>query len=265
VVSKGLKDGIFKGQEIVFANNNISILCKATEINRNYSLWVPVAKNANIPFNKNDFVSYNSSNYGNVSINIIGDANDITPKEDYNIEYRKFRTKNNFTLKASYQNGLFQSSSDVSADKNSTRVGGSYALEYNYRFMPEFEMSFGGRIDNEVYRIENPALDIPTSRTMATIAATYHLLNFGNSKNNFYLTLAAGVGTTTTIVNEETTSGIATLLPEVRLGYLIPFSKSSALLLELSVDSISAKETLADETMQVTNILNSKLTLGLRF
>lgn len=265
VVSKGVKDGVFRGQEIIYANENVSILCKAIETSRDFSLWMPIDKNITIPFNKDEIISYNSHVYGNVALDIVGDYNDIIPADEYNTELRKFRISNNFSLKGSLEKGLFQSSSDVSADKNSTRDGYTLALEYNYRFMPEFEMSFGGRLDNEIYRITNPQLDIPTSRTMATVAATYHILSLSSGRNNFYLTLAAGLGTSKTTVNEQVSSGYVTLLPEVRLGYLVPFSKSVALLFEGSVESISSHESFSDSSTQVTNILNTKFSLGLRF
>ncbi|MDD4974187.1 MAG: hypothetical protein PHY93_07530 [Bacteriovorax sp.] len=265
VVAKGVKDGVMKGQEIIYANENVSILCKALEVNRNYSLWVPVDRNVNIPFNKEEFVSYNSHAYGNVALDIVGDVNNLTPEIDYSVEFKKFRTSNNFSLKASFDQGLSQSSSDVSADKNSKRSGYSFALEYNFRFLPEFEMSAGGRIDNEVYHISSASLDIPTSRVMGTIAATYHFIGFSKDKNNFYLTLAAGLGKSTTTVSGDKSSGTVTLLPEARVGYLMPFSKSVAMIFEGSVESLSASETFQDGTSQVTNLLNAKFTIGLRF
>lgn len=266
VVAKGVKDGITRGQEIIYANENVSILCKALEVNRNYSLWVPVDKNINIPFNKEDFISFNSHAYGNVALDIVGDINNIIPDINYDTEYKKFRSSNNFSLKASFDQGLFQSSSDVSADKNSSRSGYTFALEYNLRFMPEFEMSAGGRIDNEVYRISTPQLDIPTSRLLATVGATYHLMGLKNDKNNLYLTVAAGIGKSTTIVDEEKSTGRVILLPEVRFGYLMPFSRSMAMVFEGSVESLSTQETFEESnTEQITNTLNAKITVGLRF
>jgi hypothetical protein len=95
-----------KGQEIIYANENVSILCKAIEVNRNYSLWVPVDRNVNIPFNKEEFVSYNSHAYGNVALDIVGDVNNLTPEINYSEVFKKFRTSDNFSLKASFDQGL---------------------------------------------------------------------------------------------------------------------------------------------------------------
>ncbi len=264
VVARGIKDGVLKGQEIIFANDNVSVVCKASEVNRDYSLWIPVDRNITVPFNKEDIVSTNSTVYGNVALDIASDPS-LTPGVNYNEIYKKFRAQNNWAIKASYNKGLTQSSSSVSDEKNSSRSGYNVTLEYNYRFLPEFEMSFGARMDNEVYRIEKPELDIPTRRIMGTMAATYHFVTFSDNKNNFYLTVAAGIGKSETTVNEDKSSGRVTLLPEARVGYMMPFSKSLAMVFEGSVESLSSSETFADGSEQTTNILNFRATIGVRF
>lgn len=264
VVGKGIKDGVIKGQEIIFANDNVSVVCKAIEVNRSFSLWAPVDRMITIPFNKEDIVSSNSTVYGNVALEIVGDGY-LTPEVDYNEVYKKFRSQNNILAKASYNRGLSQSSSSVSDEQNSNRIGYTLSAEYSYRFLPEFEMSGGARIDNEVYRLSSPALDIPTRRIMGVISATYHFVNFSDNKNNFYLTIAAGIGSSETTINDEVSSGTVALLPEARVGYLMPFSKSLAMVFEGSVENLSSNEKFADGTEQTTNILNMKASIGIRF
>jgi len=100
---------------------------------------------------------------------------------------------------------------------------------------------------------------------MGTIAATYHFVNFSDNKNNFYLTIAAGIGRSETTIDGEITSGPVTLLPEVRVGYMMPFTKSMAMIFEGSVESLSTTESFADGTEQSTNILNMKASIGVRF
>ena len=264
VVAKGIKDGILKGQEIIFANDNVSIVCKATEVNRDFSLWVPVDRTITVPFNKDEIVSSNSTVYGSIALDIAGIPG-MVPDKSFNDTYKKFRTENNYSVKASYNKGLAQSSSSVSEEKNTGRVGYNFSAEYHYRFMPEFEMSVGGRYDSEVYRIEEPELDIPTSRILATISATYHFINFSDNERNFYFTLAAGIGRSQTTVDEQTSTGIVTILPEAKLGYLLPISKKTAMVFEASVESINSNETFTDGEGQTTSILNMKATIGLRF
>lgn len=265
IVAKGVKDGLQKGQEIIYSNDNISILCKAIEVNRNYSLWAPIDSNVNIPFKKEDIVSFNPHAYGSVALDVVAESGKLTPNADYEEIFNKFRKSNNYSLKGSINRSLSQTSSDVSTANNTARAGYAFSLEYNYRFMPELEMSFGGRIDNETYRDSAALLDIPTNRVYGLAVATYHLTNFSKNENNAYLSLAAGIGTSKTVINNATSSGTSTILPEVRLGYIMPFSKSVAMVFETSVESINSKETLTDSTVQITNITNFKLTLGLRF
>lgn len=265
VISKGIKDGVSRGQEVIFANENVSVLCKAQEVSRDFSLWVPIDRNITVPFNKEDFVSYNTHAYGNVALEIVGDISNLTPEVTIEQIYKKFRTSNTLDIKGSYNQGLSQSSSDVSADNNSKRSGYSFSADYNYRFLPEFEMSAGLRVDNELYRLNNPELDIPTTRIMATASATYHLTNFSKNKNNFYLTLAAGIGKSTTTVNGENSNGYVTLLPEARIGFLMPMTAKVAMVLEGSIESLNAHEKFTGSTDQVTSILNVKFTVGLRF
>lgn len=264
VVGKGVKDGITRGMEVIFANDNVSIVCKAREINRNYSLWTPLDANITVPFNKEDIISYNSHAYGNVALDIVADSS-LTPEPDYDVLYEKFRTRNNYSAKVGLNRALSQSSSDVTNDKNSTRTGYTFAVEYNYRFMPELEMSFGGRIDNEVFRQNNPSLDIPTNRVMATAAVTYHLTTFSKDESNFYISLAAGIGKSTTTVSEEKSSGTVTMLPEGRIGYIMPFSRSVAMIFEGTLEALSATEKFSNSDEQVTNITNIKFNIGLRF
>jgi hypothetical protein len=270
VISKGLKDGISKGQEIVFATDNVSIVCKATLVNRDFSLWTPLDRTITIPFNKEEIVSANSTVYGNVALDIVGSPEaikgvSVLPGERNADEYIDFVNKNSFLAKLGYNRGLSQTSSSVSEDKSTTRIGYGIGLEYNWRLRPDFEIGLGGRIDNEVFRITDPELDISTNRIMMITSATYHLLTGPKEKNNFYFSIAAGFGKSTTTVSEEKATGAVTLLPEARVGYLMQFSRTTAMVFEGSIESLSTKEQFTDGSEQTSNARNIKFSIGLRF
>jgi hypothetical protein len=264
VVGKGIKDGVLKNQEIIFANQNVSIVCKAIEVNRNFSMWVPVDRNITVPFYKEEIISSNSVVYGNVALEVAGDPG-LVPSENINEIYKKFRLQDNITAKIGYDKALSQSTSSVSEDTNTSSVGFSLAAEYNNRLMPEFEMTYGIRYDHDVFTIEDQNLDVPVKRVMGTIGATYHFVNFSSSKQNVYLTIAAGIGKSTTDVNGEKSSGLVKLLPEARVGYIMPFSRSTAMIFEAAVESLSSTESFDDGTEQTTNVVNLKGSIGLRF
>ena len=265
VIAKGLKDGISKGQELIFANDNISLVCKAIEVNHNYSYWYPINENVTVPFLREEIVSTNSHFYGSIGLGLVADENKLIETFESKKEFDRFRTSNHFSLRGSMGAGLAQSTSSVSTDQNPKGYAYDVSLEYDVRLQPEFEIGFGMRRDSDIYRLSTTALDIPTTRLMAVAVATYHFVNWSNSKNNLYISLLGGFGTSKTVVSETTNSGTAAIIPQVRLGYIMPFSKQSAMLFEVSVESTSAKETLPDSTVQKSSYTNAKATIGITF
>ncbi len=264
IMAKGMKDGVFKGQEIIFANDNVSIVCRAVEVSRDFSLWAPLDKKLNIPFNKSDVVSINSSIYGNVALEVAGDPG-LVPEISFRERVEAKTPPNTFTLKASLSKGLSQSSSSVVDEKNTGRSGNNFGLDYNYRFKPEFEMSIGLRLDNEIYRIEDPQLDIPTVRRVVTLAATYHFINFSKNRNYYYISLATGIGLSVTTIDNVDVRGQAVIIPEARLGYFLKVTNQFAMIFETSMESINTSETFNDGTKQTTNSLAIRGTVGIRF
>lgn len=269
VIGKGLKDGISKGQELIFANENVSLVCKAVEVNRDYSYWHPMNENMTVPFLREEIVSTSSHIYGSIGLDVIADQNKLI--ETYEANEKKiqdlafFRNYDHYNLRASLGAGLTQNTSSVAADQAPKRVAYEVSLEYSLRFRSEYELGAGIRVDRDVYRLSNPTLDIPTTRILALASATYHFFQWSSNKNNIYISLVAGIGSSVTVVDQATNSGYATILPQARLGYIMPFSKTSALIIEATVESVSAKEKLPDSTVQTTSYSNIKGAIGITF
>jgi hypothetical protein len=265
VLGKGVKDGISKNQEVIFSNDNVSIVCKASQISRDYSLWIPVDPNINIPFKKDDLISMNTHAFGNIGVDIGGNSLKLTPEIDFNIEYGKLRKDNSITLRYSYGKALSESSSSVGSDQTGSKTGQDFSFEYGYRYSLPFEFIIGARLDYEIYRLQNPELDIPTERSMLLFGISYHAVSFSKDENNFYVSALLGIGKSTTTIDEEASSGRATLLPLIRFGYLKPLAKSWAIVFEAQVESISANENFSNGNNQETTEINSKASVGIRF
>lgn len=265
VVQKGLQNGISRGQEVIFGNDNVSIVCKAIEVSREYSLWIPVDKNMMVPFKKEDIVSLNTHTFGNVAVDLGNGVQKINPDVDYNLEFEKLRTQNSITARYSYGGAVSQSSSSVSTSQNSKKKSEDFNFEYGFRINPAYEISIGGRLDYEVYRLTTPELDIPTTRQFITLSFTYHAVAFSSNKNNLYATATIGIGNSKTTVDNEVSSGLATILPEVKIGYLFPISKEFALVGEVGVESVAAQEKFSDGSKQDTTQVNTKASIGIRF
>lgn len=276
VIGKGIRDGIVSEQEIVFSNNNVSLVCRASEVNREYSLWVPVDKTILVPFLKDQIVSAQTDLESNLTPREIGkikteysnilDLKVEKPDTSFHDDsIKKFRIENNISLKGGFNRSLTQSSSAVEEDKNRIRNGYNLVVEYHRRLIPQLEIGMGARFDYELYHIKEPELDIPTKRLMAQFSLTYHFLKFATNKNNFYVSIAGAVGQSETIVNEETAKGQVLILPEIRFGMLMPVSSVYAAVFETSIESVSANETFADDSKQKTNLINFRLSAGIRF
>jgi hypothetical protein len=265
VIAKGIKDGISKGQELIFANENVSMVCKAMEVNRNFSYWYPVNESMTVPFLREEIVAINSHIFGSVGLDLVADQLELLKTMEREKQIAKFRLSDHYTARGSLGSGITQSASSVSTDQNSKRFAFDLSIERSFRIQPEYEVGLGFRYDNDVYRITDPTLDIPTKRYMALGILTYHFVNWTKDKNNAYVSLVGGLGFSSTTINETVSSGMATILPQVRLGYIMPFSNQSAMIFEGSVESISATESFSDGTKQTSSYWNLKATVGIAF
>jgi len=265
VIQKGLKEGVSKGQEIVFSNETVSINCKAVEVNREYSLWKPLNQEVLIPFKKNEIVNLNSHLGGSIGIDVISSSDVLMPKPTPEETLKRMRHLNSIALRFSYGGAISQNTSSISPEKNSTKVGYDVGADYNFKFHPTFEGLIGLRFDSEIYRTSQPELDIPTTRTLLLAGLTYHLSEFSDNSNNYYISLIGGIGKSSTTISGEVASGMALIIPQVRIGYLMTVSASSSLAIETSVESVSTKETFSDQTEQNADVINLKISGAWRF
>jgi hypothetical protein len=222
-----------------------------------------------VPFLREEIVSANSHLYGSIALDLASSESKLLEKleikPDNKNEFENYIRNNHYALKGSFGTGFNQNSSSVTADQNPKGFVFDLSFEYKLRTQPELEISFGLRYDNDVYRLTDPTLDIPTTRILGVVSATYHFINWSPNKNNIYVSILAGLGTSSTVVNQAKNTGYATILPQVCIGYLVPFTNSSALIFEGSVESISAKETLPNGTAQTSSSANAKGTIGFTF
>lgn len=265
VIQLGKNEGITKGQEIVFSNELSSIVCKAIEVSRDYSLWVPLDVNMIIPFNRQDIVGINTHSYGNVALDVDGTITKMLPEEKFEKKEFEIRKMNSINIKYSYGGAISQTLSSVDSSQYSKKKGQDFTFEHGIRFSPEFELAIGGRIDYELYRKNLPLLDIPTNRNILIASFLYHFVNFSNGPSNFYTGITFGIGSSNTTVDSEDHAGICYILPQVKFGHLLAIAPTVAFITEASVESITSHEKLADGSKQDDSIINAKVSVGIRF
>jgi hypothetical protein len=265
VIQRGAQDRITIGTESLFSNNNISILAKVIEVTRQHSLWRIKESNAIFPFKKDESVVFNKNR-----TNIWNEIPDLKARvtkakkkeEDYTKLYGSAQT---YQLRGNLSNTFYESTTDTDSQRAPERTGIHIEGLYKWRLWEKFEIGIGLRYDKENAIITEPDLTIPTTRIIGLAELTYHFSNFKGQGNNFYMAAALGVGRSQTEVNEAVSTGLATVLPSIRLGYIFRRPEGFDFTFATVVEAISAKESFIDTKEQTTNLVNAKIAFGVRF
>ncbi|MDD0853065.1 hypothetical protein HBN50_08155 [Halobacteriovorax sp. GB3] len=262
VIQLGKSDGILPGQVSLFSTKNVTILARAITVNRDYSQWTITEEDALIPFKRNQFVTLSKS------VERIWTEIPIVQMIEKRNKIKSSLLRQSgltfVTLKSNFIQGLKESTSEVE-DEQATRSGVQIEGIYSKSFWPQIELGLGLRYDSETLKKETADLAISTVRTFVLFDVLYHFSHRNDATTSYYAGLSLGFGQSSTAVNEQTKTGLAYILPSVRLGAEIDFIKETDLLFEASLESLSAKEEFSDGEAQQTNILAAKLSVGLKF
>ncbi|PIP92445.1 MAG: hypothetical protein COW00_12440 [Bdellovibrio sp. CG12_big_fil_rev_8_21_14_0_65_39_13] len=256
VIQKGGIDGVSKGQISVFSNKYATVAAKATEVTHTYSMWVVQDPRASFPFDKDDFIAYSNS----VDTMILE-----IPKMKEDSRELVFRTENRWILRGSYAFGLSQSVSETNTNQITNRTSFQFEGLYSYKWGPHWEILGGLRIDRDNATQSEPALDIPTQRTMAAAEILYHFDYIRGTENNIYVGTGFAYGKSQTTVEDTVSAGPALVAPIVKIGYQKKLESGSALLFEAVTESIATSESFTDSEPQTTNVVNAKMSVGYKF
>lgn len=265
VVQKGAADGVTVGAESLFSNQNISVLARAIEVTRQHSLWKLKEPNATFPFEKDASVIFNKSR-----TNIWSELPNIQKRvararRDEEIYARLYGDGTSFQLRGNLSNTFYESTTDTDSERTPQRTGMHIEAVYHWRMWEKFEIGAGLRYDQDNAVITDPDLTIPTTRIMAMAELTYHFSDFQGQGNNFFIAGGLGIGRSQTQINDTVSAGLATVLPSVRLGYIIRRPEGFDFTFESVAEAISASESFIDTKEQTTNLVNAKLAVGVRF
>ncbi|MCP4914788.1 MAG: hypothetical protein GY909_16845 [Oligoflexia bacterium] len=256
-VRRGQIHGVINGQESLFTNNSASFSATAVEVSREFSVWEIKDKRGSIPFEKGDFVTVSRS-IENIWTEI--PKTHLLPPKELN-----FKPSSEWLVRGTYSFAMSESVSETESTRYTGRTGVQLEILYTNRFAINWEYGVGLRFDRENSRLQNDQIDIPTQRNLIVADLTYHFENFKRSDNNAYLGIGFGYGLSSTTVDESVATGKALIAPVVRLGYINRIAASYALLLEGSVEAVSASESFENTDTQQSNVVSSKISVGLRF
>jgi hypothetical protein len=258
VIRRGADDGVVLGQESLFSTTNISLRMKAVEVSRYYSLWKLSENRATIPFLKNDFITY-TNDLDRVTVEV----SKLVEKEK---EYSSIILRDDFWLfRTALSVTFFESISSTEANSESSRGGIQFEIFRPREIYPSIEWAWGLRYDSESVILDNSNLEIPSTRILGMMEFTYNFPAFKRTNDNIYASLGAGIGTSSTDVNGEVSSGYAIVTPVVRIGYNKAYSSNLVFIIEGTGEAISTTEAFDDGTEQTTNLVNIKFTVGIKF
>lgn len=266
VVRKGKSEGVLINQESLFTSDKFSLSARVIEVTRDYSLWQLSDTRATVPFQKGETVNYTNTIenlYTEIPL-LRYDPKELAKEAREKNKIAELRPEH-WLIRGNLSYTLAESVTDIAGDLESSRSGVNLEAQYLWSLTPKMSIAAGLRYDQENTSITEPNLDIPTTRVFVTGDYIYHFDYIAESRDHLYMAIGIGLGQSSTDVDGTISSGLATLLPSVRLGYQLALSNGISMVIESVAEAISANESFEDGTTQRTNLVNAKLAIGLKF
>jgi len=261
LIKLGLNDGIGLDQTALFSNKLTTVSARAIEVASSSSLWEVRDERSVAPFDKNDIVVFTN----NLERRPFEIPELSRVEERVAIMEKKVgRDVDTFAVRGSLTRAMSESTTDAPAESNPSRQGYQFEVMYLRSFAERWEYSIGVRYDQEIATLENPSLDIPTTRLLGTFDLLYHF-HSDLSRPHYYAGIGLGYGRSTTDVDGVTSSGTAVILPIARLGRTFDWMNSLNFFGEVAFESINMTEKFEASDEQTTTIVGGKLSLGIRF
>lgn len=259
IIRRGFSEGVRPDQEGMFSNSKFSFIARAIEVNRNFSLWRMLETETTIPFEKDQFVYYNSRPES-IEVEIVKIENRKEKRRELFFEPASF-----WSFRIAYTTAVQSTISSADSDLETFRQGSQYEVTFHRNFRPNWEWGVGFRVDQEIETIEDVSLEVPTNRFFAMGEITYNFDEDFGLEGNFYGTVGAGFGNSSSTVADEIASGPAYVIPNIRVGYQFRNFTKKGFLIEGMLESISAIESFPDGTEQEIIINNIKGSIGFKF
>lgn len=257
VIRKGFLDGIAVGQESLFTIRNAGVVASAIEVNRTMSIWEINDTRGTVTFEKGEYVTFSNS-IENLILEL--------PRLDkYAEKSLQFQPQGHWVVKGNISYALSDTVSETKSSSSSSRAGYQLELLYSINFSHRWDFGFGMRYDTEVQRISEPVIDVPTTRLMGVTELNYLFNEAEESKSFFYIGAGLGYGISTTSVDTRVSSGPVFLLPVLKFGYLNFIGAGKWMIMEAAVESLGTTESFTDGVEQTTTVVNSKISVGIKF
>ncbi len=274
IIRRGNLQGIALGQRSIFSSPDFSLAAKVLEVNREYSLWTPVAQDAKVPFSKGGMITYEQSPTA-IWSQIAKYTSEMEGQKKFKqSDHGRFSSRSfydqsdpihSLSIRGTLSMALRESNSNITPDQLGARRGFQLELSYNRPISSTISWSLGGRYDYESMATQNPPDSAFFSRYLLTTDLRFNLHRFkGRRIKKLYGGIGAAFGLSNAIFPQTVATGTAMVLPIVRLGLEISnANQSNSFLIEWITEGVA--DSLTDENSQAlsSNTISTKLAAGL--
>ncbi len=256
-IKLGKKDGIFIGQEGIFTTDKISVQAKVITVTHIYSQWKILAKNAQVPFKKNQMVTMSNSN---ISTWVKLPEKHIKRQLDVAKYKREHDVQGQlYGIRMAFVKGISEVVSDVEPDIQSERNAFHIEGYYEKFMVPNFSLGVGLRYERETSAYLNATLI--SNRYLGYFDLTYYFADL-STKYKLYTTLSIGAGLSKTASQETSQNGYSILLPGAKIGLLQKLSNNRLLQYELGPEWLTNIEAIPGADQQTISQLNFRFAFG---
>jgi hypothetical protein len=277
VIRLGLKQQVAPGQEATFSTPYTAVVAKAIRVTQDYSHWKIQEPLGHVPFQSGEWITYQGSTEGIWSLDpdryfyLMADDEQreklpifLTAEEE---KKRKLAMGKPFawafSLRGFWQAGLHQAISLANSESTTERLGTTWEILGEHEITTNLYVGLGYRQDSEIS--DSLTVMVQSLRRIFLIDLSYHL----NPEKRHealipYVGAQLGIGASSTTVATVTQTGLAKILPGVRLGVDFLFLKSWAMGAEMGVENLVTTEKFPDGGGQTSMFSNLRFGLGLK-
>lgn len=256
VTRNGRRQGVVQGMTGTFTSENVSLLAKAITVTGQYAQWELVNADAIVPWEKGTMVTwYPAQEY-------LWALSPESERRKY-IKSMIVIPRQSFIFRGAVTRGISESTSGVQA-QNPQRGGYLGEIYYERPLTPSFSFDVGFRYEREV--VNYTGVSLITQRNLAMLDFIYYFDQFQELLGGGKIYVAGGIGyglsNTQTVGLSQ--SGPVGLLPTVKLGLSLPFTKDWDFLFDTAFESLQTREQQEGGKEQSTTQENIRVGFGLR-
>jgi hypothetical protein len=246
---------IFKGKKATFTADNVSIIATAIKVTNEFIQWEIKNEYTDVPFKRGDVVTmYDTTEY-------LWALNPEKAKRNF-VKNKLYKPRRSIETTLGFTSALSESATGT--DPQDTERGG-YQVDLTFRneFNINYSLAYGLRFAQEI--INYPDSSLESYQFMGLVEARYYF----DPMPKFYdgqigIALGLGYGQTSTVAEDQTTTGTVMLLPMTKISLMLPLSDKTDMEFIGGFESLRFDESDATGFDRSTNLNSAKIAFMIR-